>query len=385
MRIRLFVLFSMILFISCSDQEIVPKAFYAKNDHEAYWHSLEQANLGTTALGTAWKTASESVFKQQMMTALPYEESLVLTSLQPQALGYRFEVKRGQKIMVDVSLLTKDTTKVFVDLFRIENDSLSQFLHVASADSTLQLGFEPRKNASYLLRLQPELLRGGHFSIRIHNTPTFDFPVLGKNKKAIQSVFGDPRDGGKRDHHGVDIFAKRHTPIIAPIDGQIRTVGTKKLGGNVVWLYDRKKGHHLYFAHLQEQLVASYDMVSRGDTIGTVGNTGNAKYTPPHLHFGIYKNGPIDPYHFIAAAYELTSSFEPDTLLLGKEFQVDRNMVLKSQMRKTAVNLDTLQALDRITVMAVNHQYVRVLDNHGVTGFLNKKDFSHLAAVKDAK
>lgn len=382
MPTRLVVLILVIFLLGCNDQEIVPKAFYPKNDHEAYWHSLEQANLATSALGTEWIAASERAFKRQMVTTLPYQESLVLTPLQPEALAYRFAVKRGQKILIDVSLLTKDSTKVFVDLFRVENDSLSQFLHVASADSTMQLGFEPRKNASYLLRLQPELLRGGNFSISIQNTPTFDFPVMGKNKKAIQSVFGDPRDGGKRDHHGVDIFAKRHTPIIAPIDGQIRSVGTKKLGGNVVWLYDRKRGHHLYFAHLQEQKVQSYDMVSRGDTIGTVGNTGNAKFTPPHLHFGIYKNGPIDPYHFIASQYEVTNSFEPDTLLLGRDFQVKGNAFLKSQMSRTSAHLDTLIMLDKLKIVAVNHNYIRVLSHKGVTGFLNKKDISMLQSIQ---
>lgn len=380
MLTRFAVLIMSIFFLGCINKEIVPKAFFPRNDHEAYWHSLEVANLATTALGIEWIAASKKPFKQQMVTTLPYQESLVISPLQPNALGYRFEVKRGQIILVNVTLLTSDSTKLFLDLFRIENDSLGQFLHVASADSTLQLGFEPRKDAFYLLRLQPELLRGGDFSISIQNTATFDFPVKGKNKKAILSVFGDPRDGGKRDHHGVDIFAKRNTPIIAPTDGQIRSVGTSKLGGNVVWLYDRRRGHHLYFAHLQEQKVKSYQMVNRGDTIGTVGNSGNAKLTSPHLHFGIYKNGPIDPYHFITSQYEVTNAFEPDTFLLGKSFQLKERTYLKSQMSKNSPHLDTLYAQDVLKVVAVNHDYVRVLNENGVVGFLAKVDIARLVS-----
>ena len=108
--------------------------------------------------------------------------------------------------------MTQDTTRVFVDLFRVENDTLSQFRHVASADSSLQLAFSPRRDASYVLRLQPELLRGGQYTITIENVPTLAFPVAGKDVHAIHSFFGDPRDGGRREHHGVDISREKEYP-----------------------------------------------------------------------------------------------------------------------------------------------------------------------------
>ncbi|MEP0985610.1 M23 family metallopeptidase [Ekhidna sp.] len=368
------LLFVLILF-SCTEEK-VPERFYPRNDHHAYWYSLKQANLLTTALGKEWMLAAEKPFDQQIQVKLPYQEAFVLSEMKPEAIGYRFDVKRGQKILVDIDLITKDTAKVFVDLFRIENDSLKEFKQVASADSTLDLGFEPRKNASYILRLQPELLRGGHFKITIENVPTLAFPVLGKDKRAIQSVFGDPRDGGKREHHGVDIFAKRHTPILAPIKAEVRFVGTRGLGGKVVWLYDRERGNNLYFAHLQEQKVKKYQIVNPGDTIGTVGNTGNARYTPPHLHFGIYRNGPIDPYAFIVPEYNRPSIFVPDTVNLGKEILLADQLILKTQMKKLAPNLDTLERGELIAIKAINHKYVRVIDQKGQTGFIDKRVLS---------
>jgi len=45
--------------------------------------------------------------------------------------------------------------------------------------------------------------------------------------------------------------------------------------------------------------IASGDTVKRGDVLGFVGNTGNARTTPPHLHFGIYSGGPVDPVPFL--------------------------------------------------------------------------------------
>ncbi len=361
------------LLFGCTEEKI-PERFYPRNDHHAYWYSLKQANLLSTALGKDWLKAAEKPFEQQIKVKLPYQEAFVLSELKPDAIGYRFEVKRGQKVLVDIDLITQDTTRVFVDLFRVENDSLNEFLQVASADSTLQLGFEPRKDASYLLRLQPELLRGGHFSITIENVPTLAFPVAGKDKRAIQSVFGDPRDGGRREHHGVDIFAKRHTPIIAPTRAEVRFVGVRGLGGKVVWLYDRERGTNLYFAHLQEQNVKKHQMVNPGDTIGTVGNTGNARYTPPHLHFGIYKNGPIDPYAHIVPEYSRPEPLIPDTVLLGKTIELASELILKSQMDLTSQNLDTIRMGQKIVINAVNHNYIRVRGVEGKTGFIHKNE-----------
>jgi murein DD-endopeptidase MepM/ murein hydrolase activator NlpD len=363
-----------IVLASCSKKEIVPQRFYPRNDHEAYWYSLKQVNLLNTALGEDWIKASEKPFKNQIKVALPYQEVFAISDLKPDALGYRFDVKRGQRVIVDLDIIVQDTTRVFVDLFRVDNDSLDLFTQVASADSSFQLAFEPRTDGSYLLRLQPELLRGGDFTITIENVPSLKFPVAGKNKRAIQSFFGDPRDGGRRDHHGVDIFAKRHTPIIAPVEAEVRFVGTRGLGGKVVWLFDRKSGNNLYFAHLQEQTVSRYQKVVPGDTIGTVGNTGNARYTPPHLHFGIYRNGPIDPYNFIVPEFPKAGNFEPDTTLLGKQVVLSKDVLLKTEMKRDANNLDTLNANDQVEIVAVNHRYVRIKTEDGSPAFLRKMD-----------
>jgi hypothetical protein len=74
-----------------------------------------------------------------------------------------------------------------------------------------------------------------------------------------------------------------------------------RLGGRVVWLEDPARDVRLYFAHLETQDVTEGDWVEIGDRIGTVGNSGNARTTPPHLHFGVYVpgEGPVDPHPFL--------------------------------------------------------------------------------------
>jgi murein DD-endopeptidase MepM/ murein hydrolase activator NlpD len=113
-------------------------------------------------------------------------------------------------------------------------------------------------------------------------------PVLGGTRASIGSTWGDVRDQGKRKHEGMDIFAPRGTPVIAPLDGVITKIGWNLLGGKVVWLSSRRTQHSYYFAHLASFNVCRGDTVSTGDILGTIGTTGNARFTSPHLHFGIY-------------------------------------------------------------------------------------------------
>jgi murein DD-endopeptidase MepM/ murein hydrolase activator NlpD len=128
--------------------------------------------------------------------------------------------------------------------------------------------------------------------------------VSGAGAASIQSGYGAARDAGRRRHEGVDIFAPRGTPVVAASDGFVVKVGENALGGRVVWLWDMSRGVTIYYAHLQEQLVTTGAFVRAGDTLGTVGNTGNARTTAPHLHFGIYARGEgaLDPDAFIRPA-----------------------------------------------------------------------------------
>jgi murein DD-endopeptidase MepM/ murein hydrolase activator NlpD len=121
------------------------------------------------------------------------------------------------------------------------------------------------------------------------------FPVSGKSK--IGSFWGDTRDGGKRSHEGIDIFAKKGTPVVALCDGIIVSSATTPRGGKNLWLQSFRFPWRAYYAHLDQKKVREGQFVRKGQVIGTVGNTGNAKYTPSHLHFGIYKmfGGAVNP------------------------------------------------------------------------------------------
>jgi peptidoglycan LD-endopeptidase LytH len=121
-------------------------------------------------------------------------------------------------------------------------------------------------------------------------------PVDGVRPRQIADTWGGPRSGG-RQHQGVDIFAPRGTPVRSTTRGLVLRVGLLRLGGRTVTVLG--PGLHVhYYAHLDRYgLFAAGDVVEPGDVIGYVGDTGNAKGTPFHLHYGVYTgSGAVNPW-----------------------------------------------------------------------------------------
>ena len=96
-------------------------------------------------------------------------------------------------------------------------------------------------------------------------------------------------------HRGIDIFGDLNTEIISPINGIIIDNGYSSNGGNYIYIlsFDLKL---YYFAHLSKSNVSTLDFVKKRDVIGLMGDTGNAKFAPFHLHFSIFSAIPIFKY-----------------------------------------------------------------------------------------
>lgn len=132
------------------------------------------------------------------------------------------------------------------------------------------------------------------------------FPISGK--ASIGSYWGDARDAGARKHEGIDIFASRGTPVVAVTDGYVIEVADDGIGGKSVTIQSDDYSWRSYYAHLDAQKVSKGQLVKKGQLIGTVGNTGNAKTTSPHLHFGIYEySGAIDPLPYVKTSPKIAA------------------------------------------------------------------------------
>ncbi|MCJ7779679.1 MAG: peptidoglycan DD-metalloendopeptidase family protein [Acidimicrobiia bacterium] len=125
-------------------------------------------------------------------------------------------------------------------------------------------------------------------------TPGFFCPVQGG--AGFIDSWGFARSGGRR-HKGVDMFSRRDTPLIAVVDGRVK-FSSNSLGGLSTHLY-AADGTVYYYAHLERHPtdISSGQNVRAGTVVGFLGNSGNARYTSPHLHFEIRPGGvAVNPY-----------------------------------------------------------------------------------------
>jgi len=122
-------------------------------------------------------------------------------------------------------------------------------------------------------------------------------PVEGVAPGELTDTWNAPREGGRRRHQGIDIFAPRDTQVLAATRGLVVRRGWNDLGGRRVAILGPGGRYH-YYAHLEEYGDAKlWDWVEAGEIIGYVGDSGNAQGTPTHLHYGIYElTGAVNPY-----------------------------------------------------------------------------------------
>lgn len=107
-------------------------------------------------------------------------------------------------------------------------------------------------------------------------------PVKGDPRTVVNN-WGAPRPG-YRQHMGNDIFARRGAPVVAPVSGTLTHVSGRVAG--LAFYLAGDDGNTYYGAHL-DTYQRGAGPVGAGEVIGTVGNTGNARTTPPHLHFSM--------------------------------------------------------------------------------------------------
>lgn len=130
-------------------------------------------------------------------------------------------------------------------------------------------------------------------------------PVQGIEPGALVPSFSEAR--GSRVHEALDIMAPTGTPVVAVDDGRVARLFRSDAGGLTVYQFDPSQRVAYYYAHLRDYAagLAEGQAVMRGQVLGYVGSTGNARPDAPHLHFAIFVLGPerrwwdgtpIDPY-----------------------------------------------------------------------------------------
>ena len=131
------------------------------------------------------------------------------------------------------------------------------------------------------------------------HVPTY-LPVEG----VLTSDFGDVRSIDRLVHRGIDIAAPRGSFIRSAADGLVVFSGWTYNLGELIIIY-HGGGYFTYYGHNQNILVKRNMFVKKGESIATLGNTGES--SAPHLHFEIWRDGvPLDPKDYILAFSEIS-------------------------------------------------------------------------------
>ena len=369
-----FSIFILIIFAGCEQVQKAADVVIQPSAREVYERNFKKDD----SLLLLWKNAFEISKKDILQITLPYSESGIFSEENFNVYSYNLQLKEGERLVVEVEK-QPNTASVFIDLFQQKNDSLKTFQLIKSSEpEKSSLAFEIDKSEIYKIIIQPEMNRNLPFILKIYTEPMYFFPVSGGNNKSVQSFWADPRDAGSRSHEGVDIFAAKGTPVVAVSDGRISFTGERGLGGKQVWLMDGLFGKRVYYAHLDSIAVNTGKRVKTGDTLGFVGNTGNAKTTPPHLHFGIYRNrGAVNPYPFI----KLTDIQQvKDTSKVVKGIISKNKTDLRKGPAAVFEELAKLKKNDTVLVLGKNQNWFHIQTRDSLKGFINQSFLKELSS-----
>lgn len=371
-----FLFFFISTIVSCNT--IKGPLFGKRSPHEKYADAIASAGLKESILGKAWfKAANDALFHPQAIS-LPYKETGFFGADKPRAAGFLFKANRGENVLVTIST-NPDSINIFLELWQ---PAEKQSLLAAMDTLTKTLKYTVKKNDSFIVRIQPELLVDLNYTIIITTGPSLAFPVDKSGNPHIISFWGNPRDNGARKHEGVDIQAKFRTPALAAANGVISRVTENNLGGKVVFLRDASTSNNLYYAHLDSQIVVEGQNVKVGDTIGLIGKTGNARNTVPHLHFGIYTfGGAIDPFPFINPDVKEPKKITTSLENIDHFLRTTSSSSLYEEPATQSRRIQTLPKNEAVFILAATSDWYKVRLPGDTIGYIN----SHSLTNKDLK
>ena len=350
----------------CSEVRKVTDAIIKPTAREVYARELKDQ---PEALND-WQNAYQLALRDSLEINLPYGEKGNFIGTKNTSYSYNFTLEKGKKINVEVAGDTVNQL-VFIDLFILKDGKF--VLEKSNEKETAILEFIPKESGTFKLVVQPELYAKRDFFLKLDVNPVYGFPVAGKENAAIQSFWGNERDAGKRQHEGIDIFASKGTPVVAVSDGSISSTRNQGIGGKQVWLRTSLMGNSLYYAHLDSVAVQDGDKVKTGDTLGFVGNTGNAKFTPPHLHFGIYQGygGAVNPLPFVFKTEALKGSQFPKKYKTSQTRIVSQKALVRKGPSTAYAKIGELKAGDSLFILGQSKEWLHILMPQSKKGFLH--------------
>ena len=174
----------------------------------------------------------------------------------------------------------------------------------ALSDAAQRFGYDPASRAPRSAALQLRSVTVGPTGLAV--------PVDGVRIADLLDTYTQSRAGGARVHNAIDIMAPRGRPVVSVAPGVVEKLFYSRGGGGITaYVRSPDRRWNYYYAHLDAYApgLREGQRVERGTPIGTVGISGNANPSGPHLHFAInrmdpgekwYQGDPVNPYPLLA-------------------------------------------------------------------------------------
>jgi len=221
--------------------------------------------------------------------------------------------RRQNKLVNELRLKQDEVNRLMASQQQMLNSLKGEIQNLGvDKEKFVQLKKEEEERLARLAAYANNNSRGDIEDSKSGNNPNPDpldmlFPIPKPYAHGFSNDWNAARPGGQK-HQGTDIFAARGAPLIAVTDGIIGdSFGNSNLGGYRLWL-NGDNGYEFYYAHLNGDVGIAFSpgiapgvRVSKGQVIAYMGDSGQAKGTGVHVHFGITTFGQwINPYPFLS-------------------------------------------------------------------------------------
>src|SRR5919106_16130 len=122
-RVRVLVIMAASCVGGCRPGTPIREAVRPTSPYEQYAASIREAELDTTALGREWFAAGQRALQEPVVVMLPFREAGYLSPSEPAAIAYQVELRRGQRLIVEVNLESADPARLFIDAFEVTADA----------------------------------------------------------------------------------------------------------------------------------------------------------------------------------------------------------------------------------------------------------------------
>jgi len=210
------------------------------------------------------------------------------------SLDMQEESARFTSHMVALLDQTKDKTSKIVEPQEVDSQLLQEFAQVYNQQKSFKYSSEvvsyrelylDIKQTEYLMSVFENFLETRDV---VQKSLPYYWPIAGGHFTSFYGPRFSPFGYTSEFHLGVDLADRIGTPVYAAADGKVaQAFYSEGYGRNI--LLQHKFGYSSRYAHLSKIVVFPGQIVTKGQLIGNVGETGRA--TGPHLHFEVMIDG----------------------------------------------------------------------------------------------